>query len=184
MPIVDGLTSTKMIRSQEKANPGQNLSRHAALIGRIPIFAVSASLVERQTAMYIDTGFDGWILKPIDFKRLDTLLHGISDSQTRDDCLYKKGEWEKGGWFRDHQPSADEVDTKPNPDAPVRTESEVPKPFPNRHGAGDDDEISKEQDRLASLKTDAVNDESQPQDVGKSGDLDASTQNPGNAAAP
>lgn len=75
---------------------------HSSLAGtnhRIPIFAVSASLVEREKQKYIDAGFDGWILKPIDFKRLNTLLAGISEEEVRSFCLYKQGQWERGGWF-------------------------------------------------------------------------------------
>lgn len=100
MPIVDGLGSTKMIRSMEQLHPERDLAPRASLNGRVPIFAVSASLLERDRQIYIDGGFDGWILKPIDFKRLNTLLEGIVDENTRNKCLYRTGEWEKGGWFR------------------------------------------------------------------------------------
>lgn len=99
MPIVDGLTSTKMIRSFEKTHPTTTLSPSATHDGRIPIFAVSASLVEKDRQMCIDCGFDGWILKPIDFNRLSTLMKGIVDEDIRQGALYVPGEWEKGGWF-------------------------------------------------------------------------------------
>lgn len=99
MPIVDGLTSTQMIRSLEKSHEHCGHSLLASSNGRIPIFAVSASLVEAEKQRYVDAGFDGWILKPIDFKRLHTLLTGISDDETRQSCLYVPGEWERGGWF-------------------------------------------------------------------------------------
>jgi CheY-like chemotaxis protein len=99
MPIVDGLTSTKMIRSHEKSNLKSILSPRAAINSRVPIFAVSASLLERERPTYINAGFDGWILKPIDFKRLNQLLLGIVDQNTRESCLYRPGEWERGGWF-------------------------------------------------------------------------------------
>ncbi|KAK7935497.1 Cyanobacterial phytochrome B [Apiospora marii] len=100
MPIVDGLTSTKMIRAFEKSENCQALSSLASHQGRVPIFAVSASLVEKERPTYIDAGFDGWILKPIDIKRLHTLLYGITDDDTRNSCLYVPGEWERGGWFQ------------------------------------------------------------------------------------
>ncbi|KAI1341264.1 hsp90-like protein [Xylariaceae sp. FL0016] len=99
MPIVDGLTSTKMIRSFENSDKCSELSPLAERHGRTPIFAVSASLVERDRSIYVDAGFDGWILKPIDFKRLNVLLEGISDEKVRDGCIYEPGEWERGGWF-------------------------------------------------------------------------------------
>lgn len=101
MPIVDGLTSTKMIRAFEKSdrNGDQQLSKIALDHGRVPIFAVSASLVEHEKDTYVEAGFDGWILKPIDFKRLETLLQGITDDAVRNNALYVPGEWERGGWF-------------------------------------------------------------------------------------
>ncbi|KAK0704134.1 hypothetical protein B0T21DRAFT_299389 [Apiosordaria backusii] len=101
MPIVDGLTSTKMIRSFETSSTNQppELSLIAQSHGRIPIIAVSASLVEREKETYVEAGFDGWILKPIDFKRLEELLKGIVDDGVREGSLYVPGEWERGGWF-------------------------------------------------------------------------------------
>jgi CheY-like chemotaxis protein len=100
MPIVDGAAATKMIRSFEKNHLQSCLSSRAIANGRIPIFAVSASLVERERQQYINTGFDGWILKPIDFKRLGSLLAGIVEDDTRNACLYHTGGWECGGWFQ------------------------------------------------------------------------------------
>lgn len=100
MPIVDGLRSTEMIRQIEANGEHGSLSATASNHGRIPIFAVSASLIEREKDNYTNTGFDGWILKPIDFKRLEHLLFGIIDDEARDDAVYVVGEWEKGGWFR------------------------------------------------------------------------------------
>jgi hypothetical protein len=43
--------------------------------------------------------FDGWILKPIDFTRLDYLLRGVHDRALRRDALYEPGTWGMGGWF-------------------------------------------------------------------------------------
>ncbi|KAG4429085.1 hypothetical protein IFR05_015432 [Cadophora sp. M221] len=120
MPIVDGLTSTKMIRSYEKSHPGSKFSPRASSNGRVPIFAVSASLVERERQTYINAGFDGWILKPIDFKRLNILLQGIVDDKIRNSCLYQPGEWERGGWFHRRQsPSALHVRTNPSSEKPA-----------------------------------------------------------------
>jgi DNA-binding response OmpR family regulator len=69
---------------------------------RIPIFAVSASLVERDRQSYIDSGFDGWIMKPIDFQRVHILLGGVSSPEARNSCIYRPGMWEEGGWFERH----------------------------------------------------------------------------------
>lgn len=119
MPIVDGLTSTKMIRSHEKTHPSDRLSTRAALNGRVPIFAVSASLVENDRQLYIDGGFDGWVLKPVDFKRLSILLSGIVEEETRESSLYTPGAWERGGWFEKRQPDVFAAQTAPSEQAPV-----------------------------------------------------------------
>jgi CheY-like chemotaxis protein len=119
MPIVDGLTSTKIIRSFEKSYP-DTLSLRASVNGRVPIFAVSASLVEHERQTYINAGFDGWILKPIDFKRLGMLLMGIVEEKERNKCLYTPGSWEKGGWFHRRQLSVLRSVTIPSDMAPVQ----------------------------------------------------------------
>lgn len=115
MPIVDGLTSTKMIRAHEKSSDHGGHSAIATHNSRIPVFAVSASLIEREKDKYIDAGFDGWILKPIDFKRLNTLLLGIVDDEVRASCLYAPGQWEKGGWFDTRNTEEKKEDDVPTP---------------------------------------------------------------------
>lgn len=123
MPIVDGLTSTKMIRSYEKTHTNI-YSPRAALCGRIPIVAVSASLIEKDRQQYIDAGFDAWILKPISFDRLNKLMAAIVDKDIRNDCLYKPGNWEKGGWFHEGKATLEEVNTKPTDEPPISNPSE------------------------------------------------------------
>ena len=132
MPIVDGLTSAKMIRSFEKTHPTKHLSDRATLNGRVPVFAVSASLIEKERQVYVDGGFDGWILKPIDFKRLSVLLSGIVDEDTREVCLYKPGDWEKGGWFVQYQPDVFAASTSPSTKAPVSSKGPLPCPVQPR----------------------------------------------------
>lgn len=124
MPIVDGLTSTKMIRSFEKSHPSDILSPRAAVNGRIPIIAVSASLEESKRQSYIDTGFDAWILKPISFPRLQELMVGIVDPRIREKLLYKPREWEKGGWFERAHPDVYQAQTKPSGNVPTAVASE------------------------------------------------------------
>lgn len=93
MPICDGTLCTRRIREEE--NSRTDLHGH-----RIPIIAVSASLQESKRKEYQETGFDGWILKPIFFDRLERLLHGIRDPSFRSNDTYSPGQWEKGGWFQ------------------------------------------------------------------------------------
>jgi hypothetical protein len=121
MPIVDGYSATKMIRTYEKTHAGTCLSPRASCNYRIPIFAVSASLVEKDRDKYMDIGFDGWLLKPVDFKRVNQMLKGVVDDETRDACLYQPGHWEQGGWFtkRERQPDAFAVSTAPSEKSPT-----------------------------------------------------------------
>jgi DNA-binding response OmpR family regulator len=116
MPIVDGFTSTKMIRSFEKTHGKACLSARANANNRTPIFAVSASLLEKEREVYIKTGFDGWILKPVNFSRLGELLRGIVEEGSRNKCLFEAGHWERGGWFEIRQAAPDifTADTTPS----------------------------------------------------------------------
>ncbi|KAK3060098.1 hypothetical protein LTS18_009369, partial [Coniosporium uncinatum] len=118
MPIVDGLTATRMIRSFEKTDPAHLLTQRASLNGRVPIIAVSASLIEKERQQYIDAGFDGWILKPISFPRLNELMTGIIDQKVREEALYAPGQWERGGWFEKAQPDVFGASTTPQERVP------------------------------------------------------------------
>ncbi|KAJ3753797.1 hypothetical protein EV360DRAFT_96883 [Lentinula raphanica] len=102
MPILNGLEASERIRLHEKTVPPSSDNRRLslALNGRIPIFAVSASLYEQQRSKLSDAGMDGWILKPIDFKRLATILKGVTDLEQRKAERYTPGcNWEFGGWL-------------------------------------------------------------------------------------
>lgn len=102
MPIADGYTATRMIREHEVNATPEALSEKAQRNARVPIFAVSASLLESEYQKYIDVGFDGWVMKPINFARLNVLLSGLVDLDVRKSATYRAGEWENGGWF-DHR---------------------------------------------------------------------------------
>lgn len=99
MPIMDGGTSTTRIRSFENSRQYIRIPPKHNPNGRIAVFAVSATLIEAKRVEYMETGFDGWILKPVDFKRLDTMMRGIGDFEVRRQVAYAPGSWEKGGWF-------------------------------------------------------------------------------------
>lgn len=99
MPIADGYAATQSIREHEANASPTTLSDKAKRNTRIPIFAVSATLLEHEKQRYIDAGFDGWIMKPINFARLNVLLSGLVDLEARKGATYKPGEWENGGWF-------------------------------------------------------------------------------------
>lgn len=104
MPILNGFEASEQIRQIEMAeelerdNSQRRLSHQ--LNGRIPIFAVSASLIEDHRDKLASAGMDGWILKPIDHKRLGVILQGVTDPVQRESDRYHPGcNWERGGWL-------------------------------------------------------------------------------------
>ena len=104
MPILDGISATRAIREFESKTPKAALSDKAIRNDRVPIFAVSASLIEKDHDSYVDAGFDGWVMKPINFTRLNVLLSGLCDPSARQAATYTPDkEWENGGWFSTRQ---------------------------------------------------------------------------------
>jgi len=104
MPILNGFEAVKRIRALETEHPELDVQPRPSsqINGRIPVFAVSASLFERQREEMLQYGMDGWILKPIDFKRLRSILGGIFDVNQHDCDVYRPGcSWEAGGWLHD-----------------------------------------------------------------------------------
>ncbi|KAB5591393.1 Phytochrome-like histidine kinase [Ceratobasidium theobromae] len=109
MPILDGFGATKAIRKLEATSFAETSTiptdrASMRLNGRIPIFAVSASLREKQREEMHDLGMDGWILKPIGFDRLRTIMKGITDLEQRQRDKYQPGKWEAGGWLGEPNP--------------------------------------------------------------------------------
>ena len=107
MPLLNGYEATKRIRAVEQ---DRDLIDRASnqLNGRLPIFAVSASLFETQREELFTLGMDGWILKPIDFKRLRTILRGVIDPSQREKDVYNAtANWEMGGWLSRPDPKVD-----------------------------------------------------------------------------
>ncbi|KEQ61406.1 uncharacterized protein M437DRAFT_16610, partial [Aureobasidium melanogenum CBS 110374] len=159
MPIVDGLTAAKVIRSFEKSHPSHLLSTRASLNGRIPIIAVSASLLEKERQIYVDAGFDGWILKPISFPRLQEIMTGIVDKNVRHKNVYVKGEWERGGWFEESQSDVWDAETKPDDDKIAMSgpsnavQKEAASDDPQEKGDDEDDSRqTQEQHRIANVQ--------------------------------
>lgn len=107
MPLLNGYEATKRIRALEQDKDIIDRVSHK-VNGRLPIFAVSASLFETQHEELYALGMDGWILKPIDFKRLRTILRGIVDpSQREKDVYHSTANWEIGGWLSRPSSKAD-----------------------------------------------------------------------------
>lgn len=124
--------------------------------GRVPIIAVSASLIEKERQKYINGGFDGWILKPISFVRLSEIMEGIVDQQVRKENLYQPGSWERGGWFDVAQKDTFAADTTPNQEPPqsgpregVKIAAAIDDPQVKEEG---DSVQTREQHRLAGIQ--------------------------------
>ncbi|KUJ09902.1 uncharacterized protein LY89DRAFT_760652 [Mollisia scopiformis] len=101
MPLVDGALSARMIRFWEKESqlrPPSDGREVQSPKQRVPIIAVASEIDNDSRFEYIQSGFDGWALKPLDFRRLDLMLQGVKDAGMRRDSLYVPGQ-ENGGWF-------------------------------------------------------------------------------------
>lgn len=139
------------------------LSERASLNGRVPIIAVSASLVERDRQVYIEAGFDGWIPKPISFVRLTEIMEGLVDRPVRRKNLYKPGSWERGGWFSEAQADIFAAQTKPSGDVPLSAPQSAPSQGLQAAAASDEpaakeeveSEQSTEQNRLLAEQDEA-----------------------------
>lgn len=89
-----------MIRDLESKTPQTSHPGGVSSQSRVPIFAVSASLLEEHRELYIETGFDGYVMKPIPFARLNFFFKGLKDPVARAEATYTPDrEWEHGGWF-------------------------------------------------------------------------------------
>ncbi len=64
LPEMDGITATRIIKSDERNK-------------RIPVLALTASAMRGEEHKILDKGFDGYVAKPIDVKKL---LETINDS--------------------------------------------------------------------------------------------------------
>jgi hypothetical protein len=83
MPVMDGKQAAAAIRKYEELLD--------------PRLALNALLESQKVELGID--FDGWMLKPIDFKRMLQILVGISEPDKRKEDAYERGKWERGGWL-------------------------------------------------------------------------------------
>lgn len=109
MPILNGFEATEQIRKYEQEHPLERKPsqprKPEESNTRIPVFAVSTSLYENQRDSMLQCGLDGWILKPVDFKRMRTILTGIDDFAQRAKDVWRAGcSWEAGGWL--HNPDS------------------------------------------------------------------------------
>jgi CheY-like chemotaxis protein len=99
MPLLDGFQATERIRLREQKST--DMSSPSDSPSRTPIIAISASLEESRRGEYMKRGMDAWMLKPVNFRRLEMLLRGIHEADTRASLLYTPGTWELGGWLTD-----------------------------------------------------------------------------------
>lgn len=101
--ISNGPRSPSLLRVSQPSGDSPASTRSLHPNPRVPIIAVSASLNEAQYSKILESGMDGWVLKPVDFGRLSELMKGIRDPEKRKANTYKPGayEWERGGWLRD-----------------------------------------------------------------------------------
>ena len=104
MPICNGQEACQRIRDCEsrQGSQGELANRPATQVlnGRAPVIAVSATLTSEMRAEMTEIGMDGWVLKPIDFGRLRSIMKGLLELEHREQDQWRPGyPWEKGGWL-------------------------------------------------------------------------------------
>jgi CheY-like chemotaxis protein len=102
MPLLNGFQATERIRlleSQSQSQKSTPTTPPADPKPRTPIVAISASLEESRKDEYSQKGVDGWMLKPVNFGRLERLLRGIHDEEVKNELRYQTNTWEHGGWL-------------------------------------------------------------------------------------
>ncbi|WVQ80993.1 hypothetical protein IAT38_003100 [Cryptococcus sp. DSM 104549] len=114
MPIMDGKTATKTIRKLEAKGGLPTNLKALRVDGRIPVFAVSASLYESDR-LELEQDFDGWLLKPLDFARVRALLSALVHPEERPQQVYVQGCWEKGGYFKGGPSPSSSATASPDP---------------------------------------------------------------------
>ncbi|TIB68509.1 hypothetical protein E3Q24_03638 [Wallemia mellicola] len=106
MPIKDGYESCKAIRNAEKEGKIKSRIWHE-LNGRLPIFAVSASISPSHHGVLIESGFDAFFTKPINFDLLSNrLIASLVDKEKYSQSVYNeesRESFERGGFLRNIQ---------------------------------------------------------------------------------
>lgn len=120
MPVVSGWESARLIRKQEDTHPLP--SRAVQSYGRTPIFAVSGNLRRTDIERSAEAGFDGFIPKPIDMKRLATCIAGALDQNSRALEIYNPAHFELGGWFL--QQPTEQTPSEPSQEAVVNIQTD------------------------------------------------------------
>jgi signal transduction histidine kinase/CheY-like chemotaxis protein len=91
MPEMDGIEATAIIRSWEK----EQQKKEPSLRG-IPIIALTANAVVGMREMFIQSGFDDFLAKPIDVSKLDEILTRWIPKEKREKRNVGNGEWGVG----------------------------------------------------------------------------------------
>ncbi|MEK6758940.1 MAG: response regulator [Deltaproteobacteria bacterium] len=84
LPEMDGITATRIIKSDER-------NRH------IPILALTASAMKGEEENLMNKGFDGYVAKPIDRKKLlETIIESLGARKTGADSDGQGGHGREG----------------------------------------------------------------------------------------
>ncbi|KAL4920823.1 hypothetical protein BDW62DRAFT_198704 [Aspergillus aurantiobrunneus] len=82
MALANGHRTAQMIRAIEQEERARDAFFGASVcLRRVPMFVISTPLNGPNRQAYIDSGFDGWIRKPIDHDELKTIIEGVHNKE-------------------------------------------------------------------------------------------------------
>ncbi|MDR0709803.1 MAG: response regulator, partial [Spirochaetaceae bacterium] len=87
MPGMDGIEATRIIRNEIDTEYAKT----------VPIIALTANALAGNEEMFLNTGFDAFIAKPIDIMRLDVILNQWVRDRQSEETLRRAGQAKTGG---------------------------------------------------------------------------------------
>ncbi|KAL4806369.1 hypothetical protein BDV18DRAFT_160436 [Aspergillus unguis] len=97
---ITGCMAVRMIRETEYQEYVARYKPYRGIVRRIPIIVLTEGETEKKREYYIECGFDGWLVKPLDYDRMTALVDSVLDDGLRRQNVYIPGiPWTEGGWF-------------------------------------------------------------------------------------
>ncbi|KAL4885267.1 hypothetical protein BJY04DRAFT_145318 [Aspergillus karnatakaensis] len=100
---ITGMKAARRIRNAEEDAlehaPRRSRYGEAPIAYQVPILAILSTTDEPKMPSLIEDGFDGWLIQPFDYARVEQILQSVQNKPLRRREVIRIGQWYKGGWF-------------------------------------------------------------------------------------